>query len=217
MNNDTGSLQAVRPRSQVLGVSTVAIDDSALEAADPSGSISAKPVSFDSSIGRWDYNLSYAVKNLSGSASLAIGTYVVQSGITASGQVETGAILKPAMVYHLTLWLVDGSGNRQVLTHFELKTPKSTGSAKSTPPAPCPQTPSSNTTATSSIPYGLCIKKDDGTVQCVPRFCGTHTKMATPLLLPDFTGTETQGHRPPMTATGTPYGTPPMPPGHQNQ
>ena len=117
-------------REQVLGDSTttnpslLTINDSALEAAGTFCKISAKPLSYDSSPGRWDYNISYSLPNFVGSATLDIGTYAIQQNITSSGTTETGTILKPGRVYHLTLWLTDQSGNQEGAIRYELKTAK---------------------------------------------------------------------------------------------
>lgn len=205
--------------SQVLGTSTTQpiIDDTALEAGAPTGGISAKTLSFDSTVGRWDYNINYEVNNLTGSATLDIGNYIVQSGITAPGVAETGAILKPSMTYYVWLWATDPSGSKQVLTHIVLKTPKAKTTSSTTYP-PCVQSNSSNfsaptTTLTTSM--GMCIKKDDGSVMCTGRpTClgnqenGGGNDSSTP-------GSQPYPHYPQVpNTTSTPPGSPPQnPPG----
>ncbi len=117
----------VKAQSQVLGDSIVAaspvIDDASLEASGPVGKMEIKPVSYNSN-GRWNYKIVYSVSGLTGTGSITIGSYVVTSGITASGNIETGAILKPGAVYHVTLWSVDSTGAKVALQTTDLKTPK---------------------------------------------------------------------------------------------
>ena len=86
-------VQIARASGHVLGDSTTAvIDDSALEAQEPVAKISAKAGSQDPTSGRYNYTITYEVSNLSSAATLSIGNYVIKSGITASGTVETGSI-----------------------------------------------------------------------------------------------------------------------------
>lgn len=166
--------------TMVLGDSTSqpVIDDAALEAADPMATLSAKSVNFDSTIGRWNYNINYTVSNLTGSATLYIGSFTLQSGITASGQTSTGAILKPGMVYHVSLL----GANSQVLARLDLKTSRGkTGSSDSSNAQNCPIPPpmqlNSGLTAPTSTPStfspgAFCIKTTDGQVHCTPPACG---------------------------------------------
>ncbi len=172
----------------VLGVSTInaaAINDAALEATDPVGAIYAKPASFDSTAGRWDYNFSYKISGGSGPATLSIGTYVVASNIAATGTVETGAILKPNHTYRVFLWVQDLGGNKQIVAHIVIKTGK--GSAKL--PLPCLQT-QIGTSAVSTI-----------TVPCAKTGEGDNKN-----------GTSTLPHFPPLrpVSSSTPTGTPPI-------
>jgi LysM repeat protein len=180
---------AFQPKSMVLGDSTtvpanVTIDDSSLEAAIAvSGKVTAKPLSYDATLGRWDYAVSYAVSNFTGSASLSVGTYVVQSGITTSGSSETGTILKPGTLYHVTLWLNDQSGNPLSALRYDLKTPKAKASSddsqgKSQVCAQLMASPQSGTVSTSTTTGlslantpNICIKKDDGSMLCKPLAC----------------------------------------------
>ena len=162
-------------KPQVLGESTIQniIDDSALEAGDPTGSLSVKPGNFDSTLGRWNFNISYSVSNLRGSATLSIGKYTVASNITASGSIDTGTILKTNMVYRVFLWSQDSSGAKQILAKTEIKTGKAKNSVsteKNPRPACVPPQVSSN--GTSTQPSSFCVKKDDGSVQCAPPVCG---------------------------------------------
>ncbi len=161
--------------SSVLGASTgtpdttLTIDDSQLEAGDPAGSLSSKAVSFDSTVGRWDYNISYKVSNLISSAALTIGTYVVNDSISASGISETGAILKPSMTYYVSLWGTDTQGNKIRLADLTLKT----GKAKTTKQAPanvCVQ-PQSNSAATSTTTGMFCVKTPEGKITCPHEVC----------------------------------------------
>jgi hypothetical protein len=186
------------------------IDDSALEAADPSATLSAKPADFDSTVGRWDYTITYSVSNLNGGGTLTIGTYVVAGNLTVSGTVDTGAILKPNTTYHVSLWGTDSSGNKQNLAHIDLKTGKAKGSSK-TPPGtpPCAQPQSASSTPIAAPTF--CIKKADGTIQCVPPVCGKFT----PDLNKNSTGAAASlgqggfGHFPLDRPTSTPGGIPP--------
>jgi hypothetical protein len=180
-------------QGKVLGASITQpiIEDSALEAADPFAALTASPVSFDSTIGRWNYSISFAVSNLSGNSILKIGSYVISSNIVSSDSVQTGAILKPNMVYHVSLWNTDDSGNKQILARIEIKTGKAKDSTKiynSNLSCQKPQSQASISSQSSAPTF--CIKKDDGTEQCVPRPCG----MFIPLLpLPTSTPTSTPG------------------------
>ena len=186
---------ALGPMPQVLGDSTTAvaapvIDDSSLEAGVtiPTVRMQTKAVGFDSSIGRWDYVISYAVPQLTASGTITIGTYVVSSTLTAkSGKVETGAILKPSTTYHVTFWVTDASGNKAAAGMAEIKTGKAKssndhgvtfitpclnqtpGQGTSTPPV---ITPTTNATSTSSGAM-FCVKtKDDKMICPRPPLCG---------------------------------------------
>jgi hypothetical protein len=186
---------------QVLGDSTIVpaaaiIDDSALEAGSvaPAVKLSGKAVSFDSTAGRWDYTISYSgLDSSSGTGSVTVGTYVVASGLTAaSGKVDTGAILKPSMSYHITFWVTDSSGNQAAVANLAIKTPKGSGSTStgnfsivspclnggqgqngsSTPPSVPPQG-----NGTSTLPSMFCIKTDSGKMICPrPPVCGQMTQ-----------------------------------------
>ena len=179
--------------SEVLGDSTTVpaagiINDSSLEAgtAIPTAKLSAKAVSFDSSVGRWDYTISYSAPNLSGSASITIGTYVVSSSLTATtGKVDTGAILKPSMVYYVTFWVSDGNGGQQAAATTQIKTGKGNASGndlsiispcQSQSPSPATSTPpsmpsSGNAISTSGAMF--CLKTPDGKMICPrPPVCG---------------------------------------------
>lgn len=115
---------------KVLGeTTTVAIDDTALEAVETSGEISVKAVAYDPSSGRWNYIIKYSVSNAGSGATLSIGNYVIKSGITEAGYVETGSILKPGREYRVMLWMNDGTG-RQVLARAGIKTKKSDNTVK---------------------------------------------------------------------------------------
>ncbi|MBI5530788.1 MAG: hypothetical protein HY918_04840 [Candidatus Doudnabacteria bacterium] len=162
--------------SRVLGESVTqpVIDDAALEAAEPTGYLIAKPVNFDATLGRWDYKLSYEVANLTGPAVLSIGSYAVQSNITASGTVETGYILKPNRVYRATLWFTDSAGQKVKLARVEIKTDKAQKPGKNDrKPILCPQTQVQGQVASStpSTKPSLCVKKEDGTLACLPQQC----------------------------------------------
>jgi hypothetical protein len=196
-NNDSSvvvhHVAMAKTKSEVLGDSTTVasqqpvpiVDDSALEAGDASGAISAKPGSFDTSSGRWSYTISYSVDSLTGPATLSIGTYTVKDGITDSGSVNTGAILKPYKTYFVSLWVTDSTGAKQVLAKTSIKTGKgktvSTNSliylpcvaintssdASSSPPT---MTPSTSTPPT--IPT-MCLATKDGKPICPrPAVCG---------------------------------------------
>jgi hypothetical protein len=163
-------------RALVLGAATstpdttLTIDDSELEAGDPAGSLSAKPVSFDSTVGRWDYNISYKVSNLISSATLTIGTYVVTDSITASGVSETGAILKPSMTYYASLWGTDNLGNKEKLADLVIKTAKAKSGAKIPRANLCVQ-PQASSTATSSATGMFCLKTPDGKITYPREVC----------------------------------------------
>lgn len=111
------------------------IDDAALEAGDPSAAISAKPLSFDSTAGRWSYSISYQLANVTSPATLSIGAFPVASNLTVSGAAQTGPILKPGRSYVVSLWAQDSSGLRQRLARTEIRTPKAR--ASTTLPPPC--------------------------------------------------------------------------------
>lgn len=225
----------INDASQVLGDSTTTpavIDDAALEAAYPAAGLSAKPVKFDATLGRWDYKFSYTASNLTEPATITIGTYVVQSGITASGSVETGAILKPNMVYHAAISTTDSSGNSQTLFILNLRTPNGKGK---TTPVPCPEA-SGQSASTNCLPYpclisprleesassssgttkpAICQKGSGDNTNCTQLFC-------LPLMPPGdhASGTPPQYHSsgtPPMYhASGTPGNLPPPPPPPSN-
>lgn len=163
-----------KPASAVLGDSTTAtvvIDDSALEATDPTASLTAKAVSFDAAIGRWNYDISYSVSGLTGSATLSIGTYVVQSSITASGDIQTGAILKPSTTYHVSLYAQDTVGIIQVLAHINIKTGKAGKSSTSGSSACVFPLTGTNTSGTPPAVPMFCIKDDSGKLNCMPGSC----------------------------------------------
>ncbi len=225
-------------KTQVLGdsisvVSQTTVDDSSLEATNavPTAKISAKAVSYDSTLGRWNYNISYSVSGgLSGTGSITIGTYVLASGLTsATGTVQTGSILKPSMLYHVTLWVTDASGNNTAAAEFALKTKKAGGSEGGSSGTPClqPQTPPSSpnsTTTASSTSSGLfmpgfCIKEDNGAVSCSPTSCrppmlsGAGQASSSPPGLMHMP----RGHFPYMimNSSTTPSSTPPQMPGQR--
>lgn len=164
---------------KVLGVSIdqVIIDDSALEAGEPSGYVVAKPLAFDSNIGRWNFKINFGVENVNSPATLSIGNYIVQSGITASGTVETGYILKPNRVYQLSLWTSDLNSGKIKLAKFQIKTGKSQKTSKINPqPLACSQSElqgSALSPAASSEPV-LCVKKENGEIACMPKQCETY-------------------------------------------
>lgn len=178
---DAGLAHTARAQTKVLGVTTPVIDDTALEAADPSGKVSARPAGFDSTIGRWNYNLSYFVANLPSAATLTIGTFAVKSGITASGSAQTGPILKSGMVYHMSLWITDSLGTKEILARADIKTGKAKGPGNGdTGFLPClPPTQTSTSTpvgtSTPSSALGFCVKGQDGKISCSPRLCGSLT------------------------------------------
>ena len=162
--------------AKVLGDSTTlpVVDDAALEAVEPMGYFTAKPVSFDAALGRWNYKLNYEVANLTGQAVLTIGSYVVKSNIAASGTVETGYILKPNMLYRATLWLVDSSSQKVKLARVEIKTDKADKTLKNDrKPILCPQAQAQGQVASSTpnLKPSLCVKKEDGSLACLPPQC----------------------------------------------
>ncbi len=115
-------------RAQVLGEAVtiepvVTVDDESLEVINPAVKIEAKSVSFNSN-GRWNYKIGYKTKNFSGSGKITIGTHVVTDTVSVVGSVETGAILKPGMVYQVSFWGIDSSGVLQRLQSIEFKTAK---------------------------------------------------------------------------------------------
>lgn len=186
--DDYVAIHNVRPQASVLGDSTTApsavtIDDSSLEAgtAMPLVKLSAKPISFDSGVARWNYVIAYASPSLAGTGSITIGTYVVSGSLTATtGKVETGAILKPGMVYH-----VNFSVGGQTEASIDLKTPKGNssgndfalvspcpvqGQGTSTPPSVHPGGPNATSTAPGAM---FCLKTKDGKMICPrPPVCG---------------------------------------------
>lgn len=164
--------------ARILGETTTQniVEDSALEAGDPSGELLASPLGYDTSLGRWNYKFSYTVENLTNSATMTIGTYVAQSGIVSSGTVETGLILKPDMIYHISLWTTDSSGAKQNLARLELNTQKAKKISDSgSGTFKCYPTQVKSTTTPSTATPSFCIKKQDGTVQCSPKLCGVVT------------------------------------------
>lgn len=225
--------------SRVLGDSTTApvqaiIQDSQLEAGAVSGKITAKPLSYDSTLGRWDYTISYTLSDFTGTGTLSVGSYAIAQGITASGSAETGSILKPGKTYFVTLWFNDQSGNQLSAIRYELKTSKSTGSSGvsqgSSSGQQCampqiPKTQTSNASSTALSMPSFCIKNDDGTSQCAPISCmppmrrpmpnfkNEHssstpsTTWSTSTPLGQHPGGMMQG----QTASGTPPNLPPLP------
>ncbi len=161
---------------KVLGVSIdqVVIDDTALEAGEPSGNVVAKPLTYDSNIGRWNYKINFGVENINSPATLYIGNYVVKSSITASGTVETGYVLKPNRVYQLSLWTSDLNSGKIKLAKFQIKTGKSQKTSQINPqPLACSQSElqgSALSSATSSESV-LCVKKENGEISCVSKRC----------------------------------------------
>ncbi len=161
--------------AQVLGESIVAvptsvtINDSELEAVEPTGDVSVKPVSFDATVGRWNYKISYKVSNITAPAKVTIGNYVVADSITGSAVVETGAILKPNTSYRLALWVVDSSGNRQILARAEIKTAKGKPSTKKEDSDKTCLPPQNSTTTPPTAM--LCIKGSDGKMNCDRQIC----------------------------------------------
>ncbi len=156
--------------SIVVTPTSVTINDSELEAAEPTGDVSVKPAGFDATVGRWNYKISYKVANVTNAVKLTIGNYVVMDNVTGSGDVETGAILKPSMSYRLSLWTTDSSGNKQILARAEIKTAKGKALAnKEDSSKVCPPSQNGNTsTPTSAM---LCVKNVDGKVSCDRQIC----------------------------------------------
>lgn len=118
-----------RRHSQVLGESTTSasqaiIADSDLEAGEAEATLFAKPGVFDSATGRWSAVISYSVTGLTGSATLSIGNHVIKNGITDSGSIDTGSVLKPGKQYRVTLWTADSSGAKQILAKIPIRTAK---------------------------------------------------------------------------------------------
>ncbi|MFA5991137.1 MAG: hypothetical protein WC794_02755 [Candidatus Doudnabacteria bacterium] len=162
--------------SKVLGVSIdqVIIDDSALEAGDPSGNVVAKPLAYDSNIGRWNYKINFGVENINSPATLSIGNYIVKSGITSSGTIETGYILKPSRVYQLSLWTSDLNSGKIKLAKFQIKTGKSQKTSPVNPqPLACQQSEyqGSVLSSTASSEPVLCVKKENGEIACMTKQC----------------------------------------------
>lgn len=154
MSQDTPNLAPAavsHAAGQVLG-QTLSID-AQLEAGEASARLAAKPVNFDATSGRWDYTISYQVNNLADSAKLTIGTYVLKDGITTSGSVDTGNILKPAKMYRVGLW---DNGNK--LASLNLRT----GKGQTIGQLPCFQqsTASSTPSTSTSTPASLCGKPE---------------------------------------------------------
>lgn len=161
-------------QSRVLGDTTVEVqsivEDSALEAVDPVGKLTVKAVNYDTTLGRWNYSISYVVTNASDKVYLKIGSYVVKAGVTGTGSVETGAILKPNKKYHASLWMEDSTGYKINIGGVDIKTGKAATSQKDkneskikcVAPNPTPNATSTNSSAS------LCIKKTDGTTVCGP-------------------------------------------------
>ena len=162
------ALAPVASHARVLGVTTSVIDDSALEAGDPQASLSAKPVSFDSTTSRWDYNIGYKISGLNGSATLMIGSYVVSSSITGSGITETGAILKPQHRYIVSLWAVDSSGGKNRIARYELKTKNGNANGGNSDLSRfcLPPTSSSTPLTATGTPISGCFKTNDGRTIC---------------------------------------------------
>jgi hypothetical protein len=141
--------------------------------------LSAKAVSFDSTLGRWDYLISYSINGSTTAASLNIGTMVLQSGLSGSGSVDTGAILKPKWLYHVSLSVSDPSGVSQTVARLELKTSKgkvanqTSGTPSYSPVCSQGSSGSAVSSMASSTPPAFCIQKDDGSTVCAPPPCGS--------------------------------------------
>lgn len=194
MGDDGGAIIHVakaQVQTEVLDASTAVtapiIDDSALEAVDPTASMSFKPASFNAD-GRWDYKIMYYASNLTGTGQLDIGTFVLSQNLNATGTVETGAILKPSHEYRVSFWEINSDGTKDKIQSQILRTPK--GSSKTEPcyyntllcppivpkPIPCPSTAmgTPGTAAINCLPPP-CITNSTGassgsgsTQNCVP-------------------------------------------------
>lgn len=100
----------------------IIVDDSAMEALEPVAKISVKPSTYDSASGRWSYIIKYSLSNLPSGATLSIGNFPILTELSASGAIETGAILKPGKEYKVSLSVSDAVLGKQVLAKAMLKT-----------------------------------------------------------------------------------------------
>ncbi len=151
-------------QTQVLGdsITLPVIDDSALEGGDSVGKLQIKPSGYDATSGRGSVKISFQVSNLSSTAELRIGRYVVSSTITQSGDIDSGNILKPATLYHVSLWAKDSSGSLQKIASADIKTPKGK--------IPMPDQISGRDQTGSSTPSTECTKEHPCTNMPHPSF-----------------------------------------------